>query len=53
VRTLRRTLEQIADDSVASLADDGSLTVSGMLPFLSLLCESSLERTLASCCLWH
>jgi glutathione synthase len=30
VRTLRRTLEQIADDSVASLADDGSLTVSGV-----------------------
>jgi hypothetical protein len=31
VRTLRRTLEQIADDSVASLAADGSLAVDGML----------------------
>ena len=39
MRTLRRTLEQIADDSVASLADDGSLTVSGELPSLSLLLE--------------
>lgn len=29
VRTLRRTLEQIADDSVASLTADGSLTVDG------------------------
>ncbi len=30
VRTLRRTLEQVADDACASLADDGSLTVDGV-----------------------
>lgn len=31
VRTLRRTLEQVANNSVASLAADGSLTVDGEL----------------------
>lgn len=50
VRTLRRTLEQIADDSVASLADDGSLTVSGELPSLNLLREAdALWRNMCRC----
>ncbi len=50
VRTLRRTLEQIADNSVASLADDGSLTVSGVLSSISLPHMSTLERHVAVIC---